>query len=165
MIIEISVAVVAIAFAALVVFLIQTLRSVSDLLGQTNMVIREMQEQMNGISTEAVELLRHTNEVSVDVRNKLHSIDSVVDSVKNIGDAVQEVTSSVKQASTAVAGTIRNSVPKDPKTAGETAQHVLQTVPIVIELWQKWRERKKAEKSARPDETHRTAVSAAVPNR
>ncbi len=82
MIIEISVAVVAIAFAALVVFLIQTLRSVSDLLGQTNMVIRELQEQMNGISTEAVELLRHTNEVSVDVRNKLHSIDSVVDSVK-----------------------------------------------------------------------------------
>lgn len=91
MIIEISVAVVAIAFAALVVFLIQTLRSVSDLLGQTNMVIRELQEQMNGISTEAVELLRHTNEVSVDVRNKLHSIDSVVDSVKNIGDASRKL--------------------------------------------------------------------------
>jgi uncharacterized protein YoxC len=139
MIIELSVAVIAIAFAALVVYLIQTLRSVTDLLSQTNVTIREIQGEISGLSLEATELLKHTNEVTIDVRNKLHSIDPVVDSVKNIGDAVQEVTDSVKEATAAVAGSIRKHVPKEAPKTGETISRVIQAVPMVLEIWQTWR--------------------------
>lgn len=147
MIIEISVAVIALAFAALVVFLIMTLRSLSTVLMQTNETIRELQQQVNGISKEATEVLRHTNEVTVDVRNKLYSIDSVVYSVKNIGDAVQEITSSIKQASASVAGSIRTKAVKERPAAGgrpgkNKVATVMQAVPVAIELWQAFRSRK-----------------------
>ncbi|MEK8130925.1 DUF948 domain-containing protein [Paenibacillus filicis] len=144
MIIELSVAVVAIAFAALVVYLIKTLRSVTDLLSQTNVTIREIQGQISGISVEATELLRHTNEVTLDVRNKLHSIDPVVDSVKNIGDAVQEVTDTVKEATAAVAGSIRKNVPKEAPKTGEAIGRVIQAMPMVLEIWHTWRAPRKA---------------------
>ncbi|WP_159888583.1 DUF948 domain-containing protein [Paenibacillus puerhi] len=149
MIIEISVAIVAIAFAALVVYLIKTLRSVTELLSQTNVTIREIQGQINGISVEATELLRHTNEVTVDVRNKLHSIDPVVYSVKNIGDAVQEVTDTVKEATAAVAGSIRRNVPAETPKTGEAISRVIQAVPMLLEIWHTWRAPKKTTAAAR----------------
>ncbi|MCZ8519692.1 MULTISPECIES: DUF948 domain-containing protein [Paenibacillus] len=147
-IIEASVAIAAIAFVALVVFLIMTLRSVSALLTQTNGIMREIQQQVSGISAEATEVLRHTNEVTVDVRNKLHSIDSVVYSVKNVGDAVEEITSSLKQASASVAGTVRSKVVETNKLAGSPSEDkvvkVMQAVPVVIDLWNSFRNRKSA---------------------
>ncbi|AEI45787.1 DUF948 domain-containing protein [Paenibacillus mucilaginosus] len=150
-IIEASVAVAAIAFVALVVFLIMTLRSVSALLGQTNGIMREIQQQVSGLSAEATEVLRHTNEVTVDVRNKLHSIDSVVYSVKNVGDAVEEITSSLKQASATVAGTVRSKVVETAKQAeGPTEDKVvkvMQAVPVVIDLWNSFRNRKSMKSS------------------
>ncbi|MFB6367105.1 DUF948 domain-containing protein [Paenibacillus elgii] len=142
MIIEISVAIIALAFAVLVVFLIMTLRSLSTVLMQTNETIRELQRRVNGISKEAAEVLRHTNEVTVDVRNKLHSIDSVVCSVKNIGDAVQEITSSIKQASASVAGSIRAKAVKGGGPDRDKVATVMQAVPVAIELWQAFRSRK-----------------------
>lgn len=141
-IIQVSIAVVAIAFAVLVVFLIQALRNVSSLLAQTNVTIKELQTQINGLSVEATELLRHTNEVTVDVRNKLHSLDPVVYSIKHVGDAVSEVTSSFKTATSTVAGTLREQV-KDSKVLKDgKAAVVLQAVPIVMGLWQNYKKKK-----------------------
>ncbi|SDE07848.1 Uncharacterized protein YoxC, contains an MCP-like domain [Paenibacillus sp. UNCCL117] len=144
MIIEISVAVVAIAFAALVVYLIRTLKSVTELLSQTNVTMKEIQGQIGGISVEATELLRHTNEVTVDVRNKLQSIDPVVYSVKNIGDAVQEVTDTVKEATAAVAGSIRKNVPAETPKTGEAIGRIIQAVPMLLEIWHTWKGTKKS---------------------
>ncbi|WP_426449770.1 DUF948 domain-containing protein [Paenibacillus sp. S-38] len=150
-IIEASVAIAAIAFVALVVFLIMTLRSVSALLGQTNGIMREIQQQVSGLSAEATEVLRHTNEVTVDVRNKLHSIDSVVYSVKNVGDAVEEITSSLKQASASVAGTVRSKVVETVKQVEAPTEDkvvkVMQAVPVVIDLWNSFRNRKSMKSS------------------
>ncbi|WP_461479698.1 DUF948 domain-containing protein [Paenibacillus sp. PvR148] len=143
MIITISVAVAAGAFVALVIFIIMTLRSVSELLVQTNTTIQEIQGQIQGISTEAAELLRHTNEVTMDVRNKLHSIDPVVYSVKNIGDAVQEVTSSLKQASATVADQIDMKVAKDNPRGSDAVVRIMQALPVVLDLWNSFRNRKK----------------------
>ncbi|MCZ8516228.1 DUF948 domain-containing protein [Paenibacillus filicis] len=142
MIIEISVAVVAIAFVALVIFLIQTLRNVSELLAQTNVTMKELQTQMNGISAEATELLRHTNEVTVDVRNKLHSLDPAVHSIKHIGDAVSEVTSSFKQASATVADTIHTQVEHSKLLKDGAAAGLIQAVPIAVGLWERFRGKK-----------------------
>lgn len=143
MIITISVAVAAAAFVALVIFIIMTLRSVSELLVQTNTTIREIQGEIQGISNEAAELLRHTNEVTVDVRNKLHSIDPVVYSVKNIGDAVQEVTSSLKQVSATVADKIETKVVKDSPLGSDSVVRIMQALPVVLDLWNSFRNRKK----------------------
>ncbi|UUZ81560.1 DUF948 domain-containing protein [Paenibacillus sp. P26] len=142
-IIQISVAVIAAAFVALVVYLIQTLKNVSSLLTQTNDTIKELQTQIGGISAEATELLRHTNEVTVDVRNKLHSLDPLVYSVKHIGDAVSEITASFKQASATVAGTIRTQVENSRLLKSGKAAGLVQAVPIALGLWERFRNKDK----------------------
>ena len=143
MITDISIAIMALAFAALVVFLIRTLRSLSEVLAQTNAAVHELKHQLHDISLEATRLLRHTNEVTVDVRNKLHSIDPVVDSVKNIGEAVHEVTASVKQASAAVAGTPNKNVTPERVSVLQSVAQAVQVVPVILDFASSLRQSKK----------------------
>ncbi|GAA4868943.1 hypothetical protein GCM10023310_55800 [Paenibacillus vulneris] len=136
MIIQISVAVIAIAFVVLVVFLITTLRSVTSLLGQTNTTIRELQNEVKNMTQEASELLGHTNEVTMDILQKLHALEPVFDSVKLAGEAVEEVTSSVKQASAAAARTIKEKVTEEAcRPMAGTIAKALQLAPVVLEAW------------------------------
>jgi uncharacterized protein YoxC len=147
MIIEISVAAVALAFVVLVVFLITTLRSITALLGQTNTTINELQIQLSNVSKDASDVLRHTNAVTVDVLNKLHSLDPTFDSVKHVGEAVEEITSSVKSASVSVARTIKNKVTSEAYVpASGKLSKTIQAIPIVLEIWHqiKLRQRKHA---------------------
>ncbi|ULL13754.1 DUF948 domain-containing protein [Paenibacillus sp. H1-7] len=142
MIIEISVAVIALAFVVLVAFLIVTLRSMSALLGQTNNTIRELQYDLKDLSKQATDLLQHTNEVTVDVLHKLQSLEPTFDSVKQVGEAVEEITSSVKQASTTVAHTIKTKVTEEArKPLNQKIAAALQLTPIVMDLWQQLKQR------------------------
>ncbi|CAG7643943.1 hypothetical protein PAESOLCIP111_04585 [Paenibacillus solanacearum] len=141
MLIQISAAVAAIGFIVLVVYLIRTLHTVSNTLAQTSVTIKELQQQLHAIGMEATTLLRHTNEVAVDVRNKLYAFDPVMYSVKHIGDAVREVTSSVKQVSTAAAGTIRKAGGASVSPGGK-AGAILQSVPVLLDLWRSLRRAK-----------------------
>jgi uncharacterized protein YoxC len=145
MIIEISVAVVALAFVALVVFLITTLRSITNLLGQTNETIHELQIQLSNVSKDASDVLRHTNAVTVDVLNKLHSLDPTFDSVKQVGEAVEEITSSIKNASVTVAKTLKNKVEtKSYLPATGKLAKAIHAIPIVLDIWYQIKHRQQA---------------------
>ncbi|PZE20241.1 DUF948 domain-containing protein [Paenibacillus xerothermodurans] len=140
LIIEISVAVIAVAFVVLVVFLIFTLRTMMALLSQSNTTIQDLRYEIKGISKEASEVLHHTNAVTADVLNKLHALEPTFDSVKQVGEAVEEITSSVKHASVTVARTIQEKVNADvpPKSNLATA---IKSIPIIIDLWQQFKSR------------------------
>jgi uncharacterized protein YoxC len=140
MIIEISVAVIAVAFVVLVVFLVVTLRSMTALLGQTNTTIQDLRYEIKGIAKEASEVLHHTNAVTADVLNKLHALEPTFDSVKQVGEAVEQITSSVKHASVSVAQTIKDKVNEDIPSKGKIAA-VLRTIPIALELWHQFKSR------------------------
>jgi uncharacterized protein YoxC len=136
MIIEISIAAVALAFIVLVVFLITTLRSISSLLVQTNTTIHELQHHLAGVTKEASDVLRHTNAVTVDVLNKLHSLEPTFHSVKQVGEAVDEITTSVKNASVSVARTIRDKVTSEAYSpATNRIAKVIHTLPLVLDIW------------------------------
>ncbi|MDF2959874.1 MAG: hypothetical protein K0S39_1609 [Paenibacillus sp.] len=143
MIIEISVAVIAVAFVVLVAFLIVTLRSMSALLVQTNTTIQDLRYEIKGIAKEASDVLRHTNAVTADVLNKLHSLEPTFDSMKQVGEAVEEITSSVKHASVSVARTIKDKVEHEayipPK--GSKLAAALKTIPVILELWKQYKHR------------------------
>jgi len=136
LIIEISVAAVAVAFVVLVVFLITTLRSMSTLLVQTNSTIHELQHHLAGVTKEASDVLRHTNAVTVDVLNKLHALEPTFHSVKQVGEAVDEITTSVKNASLSVARTIKDKVESEaylPSTS--KIAKAINTIPLVLDIW------------------------------
>lgn len=109
MIIELSVALVAIAFAILVFFLIKTLQSAKASLDKVSQTLVEVQKTMDELTYEVKTTVRHANEITADVQHKMQKIDPVIDSVKNLGDVMNELTLTVKQVSVTVMEKYRKS--------------------------------------------------------
>lgn len=109
MIIELSVALVAIAFTVLVFFLIKTLQSAKASLDNVSQTLQEVQKTMDELTYEVKTTVRHANEITADVQNKMQKIDPVIDSVKNLGDVMNELTLTVKQVSVTVIEKYRKS--------------------------------------------------------
>lgn len=115
MIIELSVALVAIAFAVLVFFLIKTLKSAKGSLDKMSQTLQEVQKTMDELTYEVKTTVRHANEITADLQGKIQKIDPVIDSVKNLGDVLNEVTLTVKQVSVTVIENYRKSREKKEK--------------------------------------------------
>ncbi|MFF2912735.1 DUF948 domain-containing protein [Paenibacillus sp. NPDC057934] len=109
MIIELSVALVAVAFAVLVFFLIKTLRSAKDSLDNVSQTLQEVQKTIDELTYEVKTTVRHANDITVDVQNQLQKIDPIMDSVKNLGEVMNELTLTAKQVSVTVIEKYRKS--------------------------------------------------------
>lgn len=102
MIMGLSVALIAVAFAVLVVYLIKTLLAAKDSLEKTTQTLQEVQQTIDELSYEVKQMVRHANDITVDVEHKMKQIDPVMKSVKNLGEVLSEVTLAAKQASSAM---------------------------------------------------------------
>lgn len=109
MIIELSVALVAVAFAVLVFFLIKTLKSAKESLDKVSQTLQEVQKTIDELTYEVKTTVRHANDITADVQGKIQKIDPIVDSVKNLGDVMNELTLTVKQVSVTVIEKFRKS--------------------------------------------------------
>lgn len=109
MIIELSIALVAVAFAVLVFFLIKTLQSAKDSLDKVSQTLQEVQKTIDELTYEVKTTVRHANDITADVQGKIQKIDPIVDSVKNLGDVMNELTLTVKQVSVTVIEKFRKS--------------------------------------------------------
>ncbi|MNS38294.1 hypothetical protein D3C72_705390 [compost metagenome] len=99
---QLSVAVIALAFVALVIFLIKTLKAAENSLDKTSQTLQEVQKTIDELTYEVKEVLRHANGITEDVQHKMKQIDPVIETVKNVGEILNEVTLSAKQVSTAL---------------------------------------------------------------
>ncbi|OZB90518.1 DUF948 domain-containing protein [Paenibacillus sp. XY044] len=100
MIMSLSVALIAVAFAVLVVYLIKTLLAAKSSLEKTTQTLQEVQSTIDELSYEIKQIVRHANDITADVEHKMKQIDPVMNSVKNLGEVLSEVTLAAKQAST-----------------------------------------------------------------
>ncbi len=128
MIWEISVALIAVAFAVLVVFLIKTLKAAEKSLDKTTQTLQEVQKTIDELSYEVKNVVRQANDITGDLQHKMGQIDPVLESVKNVGDVLNEVTLAAKQVSTAFIDRIK-SPPKRPKDSEVKAQHAVVQTP------------------------------------
>lgn len=109
MIIELSVALVAIAFAVLVFFLIRTLSSAKESLDNVSQTLKEVQKTIDELTYEVKTTVRHANDITADVQTQLHKVDPIMDSVKNLGEVMNELTLTAKQVSVTVMEKYRKS--------------------------------------------------------
>ncbi|GGF89780.1 hypothetical protein GCM10010912_38680 [Paenibacillus albidus] len=109
MIIELSVALAAVAFAVLVFFLIKTLKSAKDSLDKVSQTLQEVQKTIDELTYEVKTTVRHANDITADVQNKIQKIDPIMDSVKNLGDVLSELSLTVKEVSVTVIEKFRKS--------------------------------------------------------
>lgn len=124
MLTQISIFIIAVAFAVLVFFLVRTLRSASASLEKVTDTLLEVQKTINELSYEVKQMLRHANDITVDVENKMKQIDPVVTTVKNLGDVLAEITAAGKQLSTTLATKLQKA-----KTARAAAKEPVSARP------------------------------------
>ncbi|MGG3283653.1 DUF948 domain-containing protein [Paenibacillus solani] len=109
MLTQISVAIIALAFAVLVFFLIKTLKAATQSLEKVTSTLQEVQKTVDELTYELKQTIRNTNDITVDVQHKMKQIDPVMDTVKNLGEALSEVTYAVKQVSSGMVSKFKQS--------------------------------------------------------
>ncbi|MWJ29850.1 MULTISPECIES: DUF948 domain-containing protein [Saccharibacillus] len=87
-----AVLIVALAFVALVIFLIKMLQAGTKTLENTAQTLKEVQKTMDELTYEVKQIVRHTNDIALDANHKLKQLDPVMESVKNLGQLLNEVT-------------------------------------------------------------------------
>ncbi len=97
MIIEISVAVIAVAFAALVIYLIILIKGLRNTLKQVDKTIIQARMQLDEIGPQAKKAIEHTNQVSFDIKTKMESLNSVFNTVSNLGDILEHKSLALKK--------------------------------------------------------------------
>lgn len=113
MVIQISVAFVAVAFICLVIFLILALRKGMTTLTETNTTLVDVRNAIHGLSGEASQLIHTANQVTKDVKGKIKTIDPIFESAHNVGEVLQTVTESVKKTAVEIGQTM-NQEPARP---------------------------------------------------
>ena len=143
MIIELSVALIAIAFTVLVIYVVITLRSAKASLDQANETLAEVRDKVDGIHLEATKLIKNTNAITEDVGEKVKSLDTLFASIGQISESVNQVTASAKDVSSAVSRTMVSRIEEtinDPKTA-----NMMKWATLAMQVWAKWRSVKSQE--------------------
>lgn len=120
MIIEISVAIIALAFVALVIFLIKVLQSAAKSLDNVSSTLVDVQKTIEELTYEVKQTIRNVNDITVDVEHKLKQVDPLMETVKNLGEILNEVTLSTKDLSTRVIEKVKHIGESNPKAVTST---------------------------------------------
>ncbi|MDM5299117.1 DUF948 domain-containing protein [Bacillus pumilus] len=133
-ILYLSVALIAIAFLILVIYLSKTLKSVQLTLKNVASTLEGLEGQMKGITTETEQLLHKTNQLAEDIQDKSAKLNTVVDAVQGIGGSINQFNTSIKQA----AGAVSSSVERNQ----EKVSDVVSWSNAALEIYKKWKVRK-----------------------
>ncbi|MCE4147585.1 DUF948 domain-containing protein [Bacillus velezensis] len=134
-ILYLSVALIAVAFLILVIYLSKTLKSVQMTLTNVASTLDGLEGQMKGITAETTELLHKTNRLAEDIQEKSEKLNTVVHAVQEVGTSVQQFNTSIKQAAGSVTASVRENQDK--------ISQVVTWSQAAMEIWDKWKQKKK----------------------
>ncbi|MEH7500644.1 DUF948 domain-containing protein [Neobacillus drentensis] len=143
-ILYLSVALIAIAFFVLVIFLSTTLKSFQVTLTSVSKTLSGLEKQLDGVTAETTILLQKTNALADDIKQKSDSLNSVVEAVKDVGTTVTKFNGTLQN--------ITQSVDKQVEENKEKISQVVQWSNILLELKDKWQARKQAKNEISLDE-------------
>ncbi|BET54058.1 DUF948 domain-containing protein [Bacillus subtilis] len=135
-ILYLSVALIAVAFLVLVIYLSKTLKSLQLTLKNVASTLEGLEGQMKGITTETAELLHKTNRLAEDIQEKSKKLNTVVHAVQGVGASVQQFNTSMKQAAGSVSASVRENQDK--------INQVVTWSQAAMEIWEKWKQKKKS---------------------
>lgn len=133
-ILYLSVALIAVAFFVLVIYLSKTLKSLQKTLESVSKTLMGLETQLDGVTRETTVLLHKTNTLADDIQKKSESLNTVVDAVKDVGKAVQRFNHSLQN--------ITSSVDRQIDLNKEKISQVMQWSNVILELKDKWKAKK-----------------------
>ncbi|MDN3018198.1 DUF948 domain-containing protein [Paenibacillus sp. BSR1-1] len=135
-ILYLSVALIAIAFLVLVIYLSKTLKSLQETLAGVSGTLKGLEKQLDGVMGETHLLLQKTNALAEDIHQKSKELNSVVTAVKDVGTTINGFNGTLKSITTSVDQTVEDSK--------EKVAQIIQWSNILLELKDKWQARKQA---------------------
>jgi uncharacterized protein YoxC len=135
-----SVAIIAIAFLILVVYLSKTFKSVQTTLEGVSKTLIGLEKQLDGVMSETTILLKKTNALADDLQKKADSLNSVVSAVKDTGSSIQKFNQTLKN--------VTNTIDKSVEQNEEKIAQIVQWSNVFIELKEKWKSRKQQKQKA-----------------
>jgi uncharacterized protein YoxC len=133
-ILYLSVALIAIAFFVLVIFLSTTLKSFQVTLTSVSKTLDGLEKQLEGVTAETTILLQKTNSLADDLKQKSESLTSVVEAVKDVGTTVTKFNGTLQN--------ITKNVDKQVEESKEKVSQIVQWSNVILELRDKWQSRK-----------------------
>lgn len=144
MIIEISVAVIALAFVILVIYLISLTKALILTSHQINHILLEGKKKIEEMGGQAAKIIEHTNQVSFDVKRKIESLNSIFNTLSNVGEVLEHKTADLKKKALFSSGKENERVEIDSSEKLHLPPHELNKVADILELtcigirlWQK----------------------------
>lgn len=98
MIIEISVASIALAVIVLVVFIVRTLIQLNQTIQKVNHTLEGLQGKVEKAVTESTKTLEETRHLVEDLRVKSQQVDHVLNSVREVGKQMEEVSTTLARS-------------------------------------------------------------------
>lgn len=138
-ILYLSVALIAIAFLVLVIYLSKTLKSLQVTLTNVSKTLTGLEKQLDGVTSETTLLLQKTNALADDIQQKSESLNSVVAAVKDVGTTVTRFNGTFKN--------ISDSVEKQVDENKEKISQIVQWSNVLLELKDNWQARRQAKNS------------------
>lgn len=150
MIIEICIAIIALAFVALVITVVVLAKGFQQTLFEVNQTLAEVRKELDGLGGRTSKVIEHTNQVSYDIKRKLESLDPIFNALSNVGDYLEHKTFSLRKESLDSSHKESRLSDVDSEMLDETASRepiragdVLELMDIGIRLWQKIKKRRK----------------------
>jgi len=136
--------VIAIAFIILMYSIIQTIKVLKSAIEEMRLTIGEVRGDVSRISDDMKETIQHTNEMAVDIKQKLSSLNVVFTAVNDVGQAVQSFTSIAKTSAAQLAAAIeRKPASAKSKEADDSDKEqpvsstIIDGVISGLQLWKK----------------------------
>jgi uncharacterized protein YoxC len=135
LVIEISIAVMALTAVLSAIFLIRMLQSAGAVLKRLDQSISLLQRQVETAIEESVKLMQSANKLTADVSCKLKAADPLFASIRQAGESFREVSRSLRQVSAAVSQSV-NGVQKAVHNHQNRLQEVVEWAASGLQLWQ-----------------------------
>lgn len=129
----ISALIVAIAFAVLVIFIVQTLKAASSTMQNVAGTLDRVEKQVEGITTESEHLVQKSTLIVDDVQKKSQSLNGLFESLKDVGDSVQSINYTFKEMS--------DTVTTQSKQQSDQVARAMQWGNAAIDLYTRWQAR------------------------
>lgn len=148
MIIEISIAVIVLAFVALVAYLIALSISLRRTAVQANHVLNDLRRQLDEMGGSAARTIEHTNRISFDLQRKLEALDPLFNALSNIGNFFEHKTSCLGKEELSSFNKNQSKdnvifVDDEPESgASIQAADVFEFIDVGLRLWQKIKKRR-----------------------
>lgn len=130
-ILYLSVAVIAIAFLILVLYLAKTLKSLQSTLDSVSQTLSGLENQLQGVTQETAQLLHKTNTLAENIQKKTENLDSVFVAVKNVGTSIQGFNTTLQKVSAKAQNKLDHNEDK--------IAQIIQWSSAIMELRDRWK--------------------------